>query len=398
MEDGKQAAEAGSADHKDAQPHNPAAKRKVALVLAYLGAGYAGMQFNPGQKTIESEVMDAMAKAGAVSAANAGQFGKVSWARAARTDKGVNALGQVVSLNMVLPDGVVDQINAHLPPAIRALGFCRVIKGFDARRLCDKRRYEYFLPAWAFDPSVCKPSADQPEIVFPGRPASPETANGRTNGESAASCLTPMQPADAPQMSADHYVGTHNYHNFTIRVHSSDPSATRYIKSFKCEDIVHLQGQPWVRMVVVGQSFMLHQIRKMVGLAVAIARGTAQDYVMHAALSGEHSVHVPLAPEGGLFLERCFFEAYNDRWKHTHGESVDVGLYADQVEDFKMSKLYPHIANSEAYRQQLQLFLRSLNERNFQFTRWKDVTSDKHTGSKPATFNDNAHTRADYSD
>lgn len=28
-----------------------------------------------------------------------------------------------------------------------------------------------------------------------------------------------------------------------------------------------MQGQEWVRMVVVGQSFMLHQIRKMVGLA-----------------------------------------------------------------------------------------------------------------------------------
>lgn len=93
---------------------------------------------------------------------------QVSWARAARTDKGVNALGQVVSLNMVLPEDVVEQINAHLPPTIRVLGFCRVIKGFDARRLCDKRCYEYFLPAWAFDPAVCKPSADQPEIVFPG--------------------------------------------------------------------------------------------------------------------------------------------------------------------------------------------------------------------------------------
>lgn len=93
---------------------------------------------------------------------------QVGWARAARTDKGVNALGQVASLNMVLSEDVVQQINAHLPPAIRVLGFCRVIKGFDARRLCDKRCYEYFLPAWAFDPEVCKASADQPDIIFPG--------------------------------------------------------------------------------------------------------------------------------------------------------------------------------------------------------------------------------------
>ena len=94
----------------------------------------------------------------------------MGWARAARTDKGVNALGQVVSLNMVLPEGVVEQINTHLPPSVRVLGFCRVIKGFDARRLCDKRCYEYFLPAWAFDRTLCQPSADQPSAIFAGKP------------------------------------------------------------------------------------------------------------------------------------------------------------------------------------------------------------------------------------
>ena len=104
-----------------------------------------------------------------------------------------------------------------------------------------------------------------------------------------------------------------------------------------------VQGRPWVRMVVVGQSFMLHQIRKMVGLAVAMARGVAADYVMHAALGSRHSVHVPMAPEPGLFLERCFFEAYNDKWSHTHGEDLDVGLYADQVEDFKVGFAQPAV-------------------------------------------------------
>ena len=61
--------------------------------------------------------------------------------RAARTDKGVSAVGQVVSLKMQIgqPD-IVERINAHLPDQIRVFGFTRVTGGFDARHMCDQRR------------------------------------------------------------------------------------------------------------------------------------------------------------------------------------------------------------------------------------------------------------------
>ena len=44
------------------------------------------------------------------------------------------------------------------------------------------------------------------------------------------------------------------------------------------------QGQPWVRLVVTGQSFMLHQIRKMVAVAVAVMRGVAPDNAISLCL------------------------------------------------------------------------------------------------------------------
>ena len=45
---------------------------------------------------------------------------QVHWQRAARTDKGVSAVGQVVSLKMVTePEGIVDRINDHLPTQLR---------------------------------------------------------------------------------------------------------------------------------------------------------------------------------------------------------------------------------------------------------------------------------------
>lgn len=48
-----------------------------------------------------------------------------------------------------------------------------------------------------------------------------------------------------------------------------------------------VQGQPWVRLSVVGQSFMLHQIRKMVGLAVAVFRGAAPEDAISMALKAD---------------------------------------------------------------------------------------------------------------
>ena len=48
-----------------------------------------------------------------------------------------------------------------------------------------------------------------------------------------------------------------------------------------------VQGQPWVRLCVVGQSFMMHQIRKMVGLAVAVFRGAAPEDAISMALQAD---------------------------------------------------------------------------------------------------------------
>ena len=60
-------------------PTNPNKKRKVALTFAYVGAGFAGMQRNPGVRTVEGELEAAIARAGGISEANAGDFGKVQW-------------------------------------------------------------------------------------------------------------------------------------------------------------------------------------------------------------------------------------------------------------------------------------------------------------------------------
>jgi tRNA pseudouridine38-40 synthase len=76
-------------------------------------------------------------KVGAVSSDNADDPTKVGLARAARTDAGVHAAGNLVSLKLItqIPDvpDVVSAVNKLLPSEIRVWGIIRVQNSFNAR-------------------------------------------------------------------------------------------------------------------------------------------------------------------------------------------------------------------------------------------------------------------------
>lgn len=52
--------------------------------------------------------------------------------------------------------------------------------------------------------------------------------------------------------------------------------------------------------------------------------------------------------------------------------------------------LYPHIAQDDNYRQQLQAFLRGLTEANFKFAQWKDAVTAP-AGGEHATYPNTRH-------
>lgn len=57
----------------------------------------------------------------------------------------------------------------------------------------------------------------------------------------------------------------------------------------------------------LGQSFMLHQIRKMVGTLMAVTRGFVEPDYITRAFDPNESVHLPTAPGLGLLLEQVLF-------------------------------------------------------------------------------------------
>lgn len=113
------------------------------------------------------------------------------------------------------------------------------------------------------------------------------------------------------------------------KLHGHDHTTGYHVRS-------DLQGQQWVRIAILGQSFMLNQIRRMVGMAVAVARGLAPPDAIRLALEPRRTVDVPMAPAVGLLLVECIFQSYNQRWAQQHGQPLTLEHYADAVREFKV--------------------------------------------------------------
>ena len=60
---------------------------------------------------------------------------------------------------------------------------------------------------------------------------------------------------------------------------------------------------------VKGQSFMLHQIRKMIGMAIAVINGTTGIETIHKSWESLR-IDVPKAPGLGLMLDEIHFDRY----------------------------------------------------------------------------------------
>lgn len=83
---------------------------------------------------------------------------KMSFQRAARTDKGVSAAANMLSLKMVLDENeTLPKLNEILPKQIRVFAYNKVTQGFDCKNNCDGRTYIYVLPTFSFCPieEVC---------------------------------------------------------------------------------------------------------------------------------------------------------------------------------------------------------------------------------------------------
>jgi len=111
------------------------------LTLEYDGSGFCGWQRQPGVRTVEGALRDALA------ALNVEVLGLSA---AGRTDAGAHAHGQVVGLDITPAGGwsverLRGALNAVLPPDVTVAAAAEVPSGFHARRDALTRTYRYLV-------------------------------------------------------------------------------------------------------------------------------------------------------------------------------------------------------------------------------------------------------------
>lgn len=316
------------------EPGDRIKRKKCLVLLGYSGVNYFGMQRNPAMKTIEEDLLAAMLKNKWITDEAFGQAQTIQFQRAARTDKGVSATRQCVSLK--LPDGVdVSAINADLPEQIKVFAVKKVTKGFNSKDQCNARTYTYTIPTVAL--------ANHKDVV------------------SLEDYRVPSEKIEKFNEILKLFEGTKNFHNFTSRKEFTDPSSKRFIISFVCgQPFIPQDNTEFVVLKVQGQSFMLHQIRKMVGMSLAIIRGLTTVETMERAFS-EERLDLPMAPGLGLVLDQVHYDRYNRRYGEDGiHETLDFLKEEPEIKEFFDKFIIPTIVNTEIKEKSICAWLETL--------------------------------------
>lgn len=120
------------------------------------------------------------------------------------------------------------------------------------------------------------------------------------------------------------------------------------MKEIKVSDpfVIGERNTEWVSIKIHGQSFMLHQIRKMISMATLVTRCSCPVDRITDAYKPQ-KINIPKAPALGLLLECPVYEGYNKRLKEFGYNPIDFSKYQDKMDEFKMKHIYDKIYQEE---------------------------------------------------
>lgn len=273
-------------------------KRHVALKIAYLGWDYKGFVVQEDTNmTIENAIFDALLRARLIESRETSNYH-----RCGRTDKGVSAFCQVISIDLrsVVSTGVgvivadangqgdskseldyVAIINRILPSEIRVLAWAPVNVDFSARFDCKSRTYKYFFP------------------------------RGDLN-------------IDAMNEAASKLVGAHDFRNLCkMDVGNGVTEFIRRIDSAEVSVEADQDGYSTCVFTIVSKAYLWHQIRCIMAILFTVGKGLEAPQILDEMFDVERYPCKPqytMACELPLNLYDC---SYDDvQWTYDKGEAV----------------------------------------------------------------------------
>lgn len=242
------------------------------LDIEYEGTRYSGWQVQPNARTVQGEIMRALA------AAFPGQSADIQGA--GRTDAGVHAMVQTAHLELVCgrekpprPDVIRMRLNDQLPPDVNILRVRNVPSSFHARHDAITRCYLYQV-------------------------SRRRTAFGKRF------VWWVKDPLDVDRMrdAAALFVGLHDFRSF-----SADPRPEGGSRVKVDEVRIEARGD-LILLRVVASHFLWRMVRQMVGVLVEVGRGRLRrEHVERFMREASDEPGRYTCPPSGLFLERVFY-------------------------------------------------------------------------------------------
>ena len=247
--------------------------RSVRLTVAYDGTDFFGWQWQDGMRTVQQVIEEA------ILAATQETLRVVA---AGRTDRGVHALGQVVSFptNSSLDNETLRRaLNASLPPDVCVLDVASAPDGFHAIDDSKGKRSRYVI------------QDGRHRDVFSRR--------------YAWRVWRPLN-VDFMQAAAQGLFGRHDFGAFQ-NVGSPRVSTVRTVRDIQVHRVVQLDGDRVV-IEVEADGFLYNMVRNIVGTLVEVGKGIRPlDWPSEVLATRDRTIAGMCAPAHGLYLLKVFY-------------------------------------------------------------------------------------------
>lgn len=258
------------------------AVRRFRLTLEYDGADFCGWQFQPSARSVQGEVLIALARV-----TGAASHEAVRVVGASRTDAGVHARGQTAHVDAATrldADALERALNGELPRDVAVREALEVTPEFHAQRDPLSKQYVYRLH-----------ESPRPSPLRHGRVW--RLWRGGRDGT--------LLDLDAMGEAASAGLGQHDFAAFR-GAHGGPPPDQSTLRSLDRLDVTR-EGDE-VRILASGRSFLRYMVRNLVGTLVEVGLGRRDPAEMAALLaSGDRALAGPTAPPQGLCLERVVY-------------------------------------------------------------------------------------------